>query len=131
MRPITIERALCYIYGSREIWVKFKYEDAKDAQNGVFDVYFMAPMIPYRITIYEAEVRSEMGLIKEVVRRYNKYVSDLRSQRIKRLCNGEIKNMGGLRATKLSDGNRRTATERSPESRKGRKPKALETGASW
>ena len=131
MRPITIERALCYIYSSQEIWVKFKYEDAKDARNGVFDVYFMAPMIPYHIKIYESEERSEMDLIKAVVRRYNKYVSDLRSRRIKRLCNGEIKNMGGLRAAKLSDGDRRTATESSPESRKGRKPKALETGKSW
>lgn len=131
MRPITIERALCYIYGSREIWVKFKYEDAKDAKNGVFDVYFMAPMIPYRVTIYESEVRSEMDLIKVVVRRYNKYVSDLRSRRIKRLGNGEIKIMDGLRDTKLTDGDRRTATKSSPESRKGRKPKALETGKSW
>lgn len=128
MRPITIERALCYIYGSREIWVKFKYEDE---QNGVFDIYFMAPMVPYRVTIYESEVRSEMDLIKVAVRRYNKYVSDLRSRRIKRLCNGEIKNMGGLRATKLSDCDGRTASENNPESRKGRKPKALETGASW
>lgn len=131
MRPITIERALCYIYGSREIWVKFKYEDAKDAKNGVFDIYFMAPLIPYRVTIYESEVRSEMDLIKTVVRRYNKYVSDLRSRRIKRLCNGEIKNMGGLRATKLADGDGRTVKGGSPESRQGRKPKALETGASW
>lgn len=128
MRPITIERALCYIYGSREIWVKFKYEDEK---NGVFDVYFMAPMIPYRITIHEADVRSEMDLIKAVVRRYNKYVSNLRSRRIKRLCNGEIKKMGGLRAEKLSGRDGRTAKESSPESRQGRKPKALETGASW
>lgn len=128
MRPITIERALCYIYGSREIWVKFKYEDK---QNGVFDVYFMAPMIPYRITIHEADVRSEMDFIKAVVRRYNKYVSNLRSRRIKRLGNGEIKIMDGLRDTKLSDGDRRTATKSSPESRKGRKPKALETGKSW
>lgn len=131
MRPITIERALCYIYGSREIWVKFKYEYAKDEKNGVFDIYFMAPMIPYHITIYENDMRSEMDLIKAVVRRYNKYVSDLRSRRIKRLCNGEIKNMGGLRVAKLSDGDRRTAEESSTESRKGRKPKALEAGASW